>query len=339
MAPSARFLRIPRPRSFLYFMSLRTGTELITLSLLLNKVSGLYGLLALFTGFHLSPFQLSMYIYSVLALILTAWLAPHIRPQSPFHCLALAWFYVLDSVVNALYTTAFAVTWFLVLSLHHSDAAGSGSTKAPGGSTIDDTAGFTSPKFDNVSHVDVTDGKGDGPLAVAQPGRTSTATGPSLGHGVFQPESGSSITVICLLWALRFYFVLVVMSYARTAVRQHVAIRSRAAMNLHTGSKSSDYIEDPFAPHLKEGSGLRGRIGRLMTKIGRSYWLGAAEDGDEHTWMETGLRTGRNDVEGPPGNGERERRRRSGTGPPLPMPNVSGAQGQFLRVQEPNGGK
>ena len=339
MAPSAKFLRLPRPQSFLYFMSLRTGTELITLSLLLNKVSGLYGLLALFTGFHLSPFQLSMYIYSLLAVVVTAWLAPHIRSQSPFHCLALAWFYVLDSVVNALYTTAFAVTWFLVVSLHFSDAASTGSANAPGGSTIDDTAGFTSPKFENVSHVDVTDGKGDEPLAVAQPGHTSTAASPSLGHGVFQPESGSSITVICLLWAARFYFIFVVMSYARLVLRHHVAMRSRAATHLHTGSKSSEYMENPFAPHCNEGSGIQGRLGRLMTMIGRSYWLGAAEDGEEDTWVESSVRTSRNDVEGPPGTGERERRRRSGTGPPLPMPSVNGAQDQFLRVQDPSQGK
>ena len=70
-------------------MSLSTGASLITLSLLLNKVSGLYGLLALLTGYHLSPIQLSMYIYSLFALVLTALLVPHIRTQSPLHCLAL----------------------------------------------------------------------------------------------------------------------------------------------------------------------------------------------------------------------------------------------------------
>ena len=339
MASAAQFLHIPRLKTFLYFISLRSGTELITLSLLLNKVSGLYGLLALVTGFHLSPFQLSMYIYSVLALILTAWLAPHIRTQSPFQCLALAWVYILDTLVNALYTAAFAVTWFLMVSLHNSDALGSGPTNAPGSSTIDDTAGFTSPKYDNVSHVDVSDGKGDEPIAVAQPGYASTAPGPSLGHGVFQPESWSSITVICFLWALRCYFVFVMMSYARVVLRQHVILRLRAMTNLHTGNKSLDCIEDPFALHLSAGKGLRGKIGRAMTRVGRSYWLGASDDGVEDMWKETNFCSGRNDMEGSPGTGERERRRRSGTGPPPPAPSVNATQKQFLRVQEPNEGK
>jgi hypothetical protein len=96
-------------QTFLYIMSLQTGATLITLSLLLNKVSGLYGLLVLVTGFHLSPFQLSMYIYSLVAFVLTAFLAPHIQKQSPLQCLALAWFYLIDSVINAAYTVFFAV--------------------------------------------------------------------------------------------------------------------------------------------------------------------------------------------------------------------------------------
>ncbi|MCJ1469455.1 hypothetical protein MMC07_008088 [Pseudocyphellaria aurata] len=338
----SRFFRIPRPQSFLYLMSLRTGTELITLSLLLNKVSGLYGLLALLTGLHLSPLQLSMYIYSLFALILIAILAPHIRTQTPFHCLALAIFYILDSIVNAAYTTAFAITWFLVISHHHSDASGS---KAPGagGETIDDTAGFTSPTF-NVTHVDVAVAPDQGiatgaeAVAVGSPGLTSTATSPSLGHGVLQPESINSIIVICALWAVRLYFILVVMSYARFVLRQHVAATSRSpTTSLHdVNGKSSAHQDDPFAAHLPEGKGWQGRMGRTMVSLGRSYWLGG-EEGDE-AWVSgaEGRFRKRADPSSqpvdPPGVVERERRRRSGTGPPPPMPQLLGGQGQFLRV-------
>lgn len=321
-------------------MSLRTGTELITLSLLLNKVSGLYGLLALLTGLHLSSLQLSMYIYSLLALILTATLAPHIRTQSPFHCLALAVFYILDSMVNAAYTTAFAITWFLVISHHHSDASGS---KAPGagGKTIDDTAGFTSPTF-NVTHVDVAVAPDQGiapgaeAVAVGSPGLTSTATSPSLGHGVLQPESINSIIVIGALWAVRLYFIFVVMSYARFVLRQHVSASSHSpATGLHdVGGKS--YADNPFAAHLPDGKGWQGRAGRAMVSLGRSYWLGG-DDGDE-AWVSgaEGRFRKRADPSSqqldPPGVVERERRRRSGTGPPPPMPQLLGGQGQFLRV-------
>ena len=327
-------------------MSLRTGTELSTLSLLLNKVSGLYGLLALLTGLHLSPLQFSMYIYSFFALLITVLLAPHIRTQSPFHCLALATFYILDSIINAAYTAAFAITWFLVISQHHSDANGN---KAPGagGETIGDTAGFTSPEF-NVSHVDVAVGPDQGVPGQKDEAVTSgslgspatTAASPSLGHGVLQPESISSIVAICALWAIRVYFVLIVMSYARLVLRRYVASTSRTG----TGGKASGFIEDPFAIHLPEGKGWKGRLGRAMVSVGRGYWLGS-EEGDD-LWMTDEVALGgmrrREPAQGAvdaPGVIERERRRRSGTGPPPPMPQLQGAQGQYLRVQEVRDGK
>ncbi|KAL8678947.1 MAG: hypothetical protein Q9186_004715 [Xanthomendoza sp. 1 TL-2023] len=335
MGLTTRLFRIPRPQTFLYLMSLRTGTELITLSLLLNKVSGIYGLLAILTGLHLSPLQLSMYIYSLVALVITVLLASHIRTQSPFHCLALACFYILDSFINAAYTAAFAITWFLVISQHHSDASGD-EAPGPGGSTIDETSGFTSPQY-NVSHVDVVVAPdpgvspGDEAVTVGQPGFSTTASGPSLGHGVLQPESISSIITICALWAIRIYFVLVVMSYARLVLRQHLAATSRANTALHTGSKPTTMAENPFSPHLAEGRGWKGKLARIMVALGKSYWLGS-EEGDE-AWLNNAQSYRRREeaLSSPvPGVVERERRRRSGTGPPPPMPPLQA--GPFLRV-------
>ncbi|KAL8965020.1 MAG: hypothetical protein Q9183_004075 [Haloplaca sp. 2 TL-2023] len=341
MSFATRLYRIPRPQTFLYLMSLRTGTELIVLSLLLNKVSGFYGLLALLTGFHVSPLQLSMYIYSLVALVITVLLASHIRTQSPFHCLALAYFYVLDSAVNAAYTAAFGITWFLVISQHHSDASG-GPAPGAGGSTMDDTSGFTSPQY-NVSHVDVAVAPDQGvapgsePVTVGQPGFTTTASGPSLGHGVLQPESISSIFTICALWAVRLYFILVVMSYARLVLRQHVAAISRSNTALHTGSKSASMAEDPFSSQYAEGQGFKGMLGRIMVRMGRSYWLGS-EEGDE-AWMAQAQSIKRREegMSPVPGVVERERRRRSGTGPPPPLPPLQA--GQYLRVQDATDGR
>ena len=325
-------------------MSLRTGTELITLSLVLNKVSGFYGLLAILTGLHLSHLQLSMYIYSLLALCLTAILAPHIRSQSPFHCLALAWFYALDSIINAAYTAAFGVTWFLVISQHHSEKSGEAPIPGAGGSTIGDTAGFTSPKY-NVSAVEVAASpaagltSGQDAVAVGIPADGSSSIvassgSPSLGHGVLQPESMSSVIVIVALWAIRAYFILIMLSYARFVLRQYIATTSRANVQLHTGSSDGALAENPFARHMPEGQGWKGRLGRTMVGLGRGYWLGSEED---DAWMISGngkfrrVATKEPDV---PGVVERERRRRSGTGPPPPPPQLQGQQGQHLRVQE-----
>lgn len=323
-------------------MSLRTGTELITLSLLLNKVSGFYGLLAILTGLHLSPLQLSMYIYSLLALCAIAILGPHIRSQSPFQCLALAWFYVLDSIINAAYTAAFGITWFLVISQHHSAKSGEAPIPGAGGSTIGDTAGFTSPKY-NVSAVEVaatpaaglTDGQDAVAVGIPAGGSATYSGSPSLGHGVLQPESMSSVIVIVALWAVRVYFILIVLSYARFVLRQHIATVSRSNVQLHTGSADGNVAENPFARHMPEGQGWKGRLGRMMVGLGRGYWLGSEE---EDAWMISGsgkFRRLATKEPGVPGVVERERRRRSGTGPPPPPPpQLQGQQGQHLHVQE-----
>ncbi|KAI9812657.1 MAG: hypothetical protein M1832_000377 [Thelocarpon impressellum] len=146
-----------------------------------DKVRGIYGHLALLTGLHLSPLQLSMYVYS---------------------CLALACFYILDSAVNAAYTAAFSLTWFLVLSRAYSDARGGSGVQAAGGPTMDEAAGFTSSEF-NVSGAHVVAqpaaglAGGQDAVAVASGGGNNpTAATTSLGHGVLMPESATSIAII-----------------------------------------------------------------------------------------------------------------------------------------------
>ena len=263
-----------------------------------------------------------MYIYSIIAFTITVLLVPHIRTQTPFYCLALANLYVIDSVVNAGYTFAFAVTWFLVLSQHHSGDR-SAKSPGPGGQTMTDTGGYTNPVF-NVTHVNVATGPNQGMPGGEQEMVTtgitdspsSTAMSPSLGHGVLQSESVSSIVVICGLWAIRVYMCLIVLSYVRLVLRRHVAYTLRNSTQLYTSGKLSGLIEDPFAVHLPEGKGWKGRLGRVMIRVGRPYWLGS-EEGDD-VWMNEEMALGR--VRKPfavpsegPGVVERERRRRSGT--------------------------
>ena len=312
-----------------------TGAQLITLSLLVNKLSGLYGVLALLTGYHLSPLQMSMYIYSLIALILTTYLSRHIRTQSPLQCLALAWFYVLDSIVNAAYTGVFAMTWFLVLMQHN---AGQAQKTGPGAGTIDDTSGFTSPEH-NVSSVDITGKTGQDAVANAHP--ASTAAGANgqgrLQDAVLSTESMNSIGIIIALWTVRAYFCVIMLGWARMVIRQHIAIAGSKNASYETASASSDLAENPFDSSKPEGQGWPGKMGRFLISIARSYWLGKDED---DSWMynmkfrkpdEAGIAL--NKIEAGPT--ERERRRRSGTGPPPPGPEVIG-DGKTLQVPSPN---
>lgn len=306
-------------------MSLRTGTEMIALSLIFNKFTGFYGLLAIFTGVSLSPLQLSMYIYSVAALALTTILMPHIRKQSPFQCLALAWFYIIDTFVNTAYTSAFAVTWFLAISANDSDAS-NGIPNAPGSGMIEDTAGFTSPKY-NVSKVDVIANpaagvtKGQEAVAYAAVGAAATGAGASLGHGVGLEESLPSIMLIAIMTLIRVYFILVIMAFARQVLRQHMYNNaSSAKLHLHTDGAVDAPAENPFVADSPEGRGWQGKLGRAMVKIGENYWLGGQADDTWAKGLDGRFRTTKS--VGPPGTLERERRARSGTGPPLPAKNL-----------------
>lgn len=323
-------------------MSLQTGASLITLSLLLNKISGLYGLLALLTGYHLSPVQLSMYIYSLIALGLTAFLFPHIRKQSPLQCLALAWLYLIDSVINAAYTAAFGVSWFLVVSQRYDNAPASG----PGSDTMEDTAGFTNPKYNFSLDGGLT--PGEGAVAAAYPASASAGSSGgnaggthSAGNGVMQPESLQSIAFICCLWTIRVYFIFVMMAFARQTLRQHLTSSSPRHAQLPTHSRNTsiasiaDIDRDPFHPRTPEGQGWQGKLGRAMISVGRSYWLGEDEDS---SWMSgLGRKFRRRADQIDSGVTERERRRRSGTGPPLPSQIVVQAASMQRPVGSPKG--
>jgi inositol phosphorylceramide synthase regulatory subunit len=309
------------PQTFLHFMSLRTGVEMIFLSVIFNKVTGFFGLLAILTGLQLSSLQLSMYIYSCGALVLLAFLMPHIRQGSPFQNIALAYFYIIDTVVNTAFTSAFAITWFLAVSADH---ANEGIPKsAPGSGMIDDTAGFTSPKY-NVSKVDVVVGEaGQEAVALAGAGVAAiTAGSPSLGHGVGIEESIPSLFLVGIFTLIRVYFIFVVMAYARQVLRSHMyAANSQVKLHLHTDGAADIPADNPFKEGNPEGRGWKGKLGRVMVSVGESYWLGGQAD---VAWIK-GLdgRFKANRVQsGPPGTLERERRARSGTGPPLPPVNL-----------------
>ncbi len=298
---------------------------MVSLSMIFNKLTGFYGLLAILTGVSLSPLQLSMYIYSVGALVLLALLMPHIRKQNAFECLALAWFYLFDTIINTAFTSAFAITWFLAVSADNANKAFPSSV--PGGSTIDDTAGFTNPKY-NVSKVDVVTSPGTGvtggqeAVAYGVAGAAAaTASNPSLGHGVGIEESIPSIMVVVFLTMVRVYFILIVMAFARQVLRQHMYAASTAKLHLHTDGMAEGRADNPFVLGSPEGTGWRGKLGRIMIMVGESYWLGGQADDEWVKGLDGRLKTSKLSG-GPPGTLERERRARSGTGPPIPKINV-----------------
>jgi hypothetical protein len=303
---------LTQPQTFLHVISLRTGAEIITFLQLINKVSGLYGLLALLTGAQLSGLQLSMYLYSFAALLATLYLYRHIKLQSPFECLLLAHIYALDSVVNALYTAFFGIAWFYVLAAHPEESS------ALGAAGISDNAGFTSPQY-NVSKVDIVANPAEGVKAGQDAIAVGQGGGTSLGNTFFETSSIMSISLIAGFWALRVYFVFIMLAFARQCLRQHIAMNASSAAWYDANSQTKtvgSLAENPFDERKEEGEGWKGKVGRIMLSGAPQYWLGADEGED---WMRgVGGKFRKNMSLEPQGVNERERRRRSGTGPPAP---------------------
>lgn len=192
-------------------MSLKTGVELICIFTVFNKASGLYGLLALITGAPISGWQMSMYLYSIIAAIAFAYSLRHIKAgsSSAFEIVAFAWLCIFDTLINFGFTALFATTWFLVLSQQ---------TDSTTGAAMNETAGFTNPT-NTVASVDVLptlDSKGNPVTALAG---TSASSPPGLGGSVLHPEQYPSIFALAAILFIKLYFILVVLSYARQMVR------------------------------------------------------------------------------------------------------------------------
>ncbi|KAK6512063.1 hypothetical protein TWF481_000961 [Arthrobotrys musiformis] len=246
---------LPRPKHFLGFLDLKVGAELILLCSLFNKASGFYGLLAIFTGAEISALQISMYIYSALAVFFIAWVQPHIRKQTPFPNITFGYWYLIDSIINAIYTTIFALTWFMVVSEPRRSAFTEANT-APGvgdsGKMIEDISGLSGGPF-NLA------GGADGTEAAAAPSYVETVYNANafdaFASGMNQPESMTSMAIIAGLWVVRAYFCLVVLAYARKVVRD-----------------SATPSNPPFTG--RNGEGIQGTIGRTLININRRYWEG-----------------------------------------------------------------
>ncbi|GJJ11048.1 hypothetical protein Clacol_005279 [Clathrus columnatus] len=92
-------------------MNLKTGVTIALLFALLNKVAGVYGLIAVFTGG--SAAQLSMYIYSVFALIALTWGLKAVGDEDPKRVLYFAHMFFLDHLFSTCWTVFFGVVWWV----------------------------------------------------------------------------------------------------------------------------------------------------------------------------------------------------------------------------------
>jgi inositol phosphorylceramide synthase regulatory subunit len=229
-------------QSFLGIISLQTGTELVAIALLINKATGFYGFLTLLTGFAASALQVTWYTISVVLIGLLAYLIPHVRKQSPFQNLALAWLYVIDTIAHFAYVSAFATTWYLETVQNVKT------------STVEEVASRRQ------------DGNEKGDAMEAEP----VVKG--------NPDAAASMVLVVAFTLLRVYFGLVIMSYARAVLQRYSnEERGTTADEIIANGSSAN----PFAVGSPLGEGLKGKMGRLMVAVGQGYWLGYREEDED----------------------------------------------------------
>jgi len=248
---------------------------------------------------------------------------------------------MLDTLINAGTTIVFGMGWFILLAQNltpGNTGSSNGIGAIPGGKMINDTAGFTSPKAGKVDEVHVIAkpaGKGKMVQDAVAIGLPASGKNTGLGHVVFDSGSIMSLGILSLLWMVRVYFVIIVMSHARTCLRRSIAAStvnnggSESAVATRNGE--SRLLKSPFEKGQSNGQGWQGALGRLLVLFPKTYWLGIERDDDHVKAIKARERfrdrsTPRKVPRTPEhqtGTVERERRARSGTGPPIPAPKLS----------------
>ncbi|KAK0217727.1 Inositolphosphorylceramide synthase subunit Kei1-domain-containing protein [Armillaria fumosa] len=170
--------------SFLGLLDIKTGVVVALMFVLLNKVAGVYGLIAVVTGAGGSFAQLSLYIYSVVALLAFGWALNAVKEEDPKHTLYFAHLYFADHVFSTSWTIFFAVTWWF-----QTPHDGSRQANSPAQTEIIDGAIMAGQPLNEKERIEAA-------------------------MKIWNHEKGMAATVIALGWLSKIYFILLVYSYA-----------------------------------------------------------------------------------------------------------------------------
>ncbi|KZS94586.1 DUF1753-domain-containing protein [Sistotremastrum niveocremeum HHB9708] len=103
--------RPPPFTSFMGVMDLKTGVGLALLFALFNKVAGVYGLIAVFTGGTIA--QVSLYIYSIATLALFLWGLKAVNEEDARNVFYIAHLFICDHLFSTLWLGYFSVLWWV----------------------------------------------------------------------------------------------------------------------------------------------------------------------------------------------------------------------------------
>jgi len=171
--------------SFLGILDLKTGVTLALLFAVLNKVAGVYGLIAVLTGAGGSAAQLSLYIYSVIGLVVLAWGLKAVTKEDPKYTLYFAHLFFADHVVSTAWLVFFAVLWWVYTPHDGRRQANSDAQR------------------EMMNAVPITSNRNMTDVERVMAAMT-----------IWDEEKGRATAVIVLGWLAKFYFAALLYSYA-----------------------------------------------------------------------------------------------------------------------------
>ncbi|KAG8914908.1 hypothetical protein FRC01_003869 [Tulasnella sp. 417] len=214
----------PRPfTSFLGFVDIKTGVKIAILFAVINKVAGVYGLLAMLTGAGGSLAQLSMYLYSVIALAAYVVGFKAVSLEDAEKTLLTAHFFFVDHFLNTVWLVIFAVDWW-VYNPHDGKHAAN------------------SPAQQEVA--DVGPGKGV-PMSDAE--RYSAA------QALWDKEKGTAALVLAAGWIIKLYFAALLYSYAIHLRRGTYKSLPLTIASAHRNTAGDDYTYQPVYENELDG--------------------------------------------------------------------------------------
>ncbi|CAD6573823.1 MAG: hypothetical protein CYPHOPRED_005217 [Cyphobasidiales sp. Tagirdzhanova-0007] len=258
--------------TFFSVLDLKLGSEIITYLALLNKVVGIYGLLAVFSGGTAA--QVSLYLYSIGSIVLCAWGLRQISQEHPPKSLLYAHLYGLDHVVSTLYTLYFGVQWYVYFPHDGRHPANSAARKEL-------------LEGHNRAATGIQDSARLGDTGESQSDIARKAL------AVWQDERGFSTAVLVLGWLIKIYFILILYSFAlhlrRGTLRQllssQISSKSSAPSYASQGSGSAAYSYS----HLRNTSTASGAPS-LQNGAKETLWENDEEDHESEEDIDAQIR-------------------------------------------------
>lgn len=252
------------PRSFLFFFPLHLGAELITAMGLLNKASGFYGILSIFTGHPLSVMEWILNVFSLILLPVYCAAFLTVTHRNALQMVLFAYLYTIDTVVCSIGIGIYNIVHWFTSKAH--EMAKNGQEQGDIAATASGVAEKAMSTVQSVASSTINTINTGIPTITSAAAAASTASLSQRDDGdsnnndpkvinksaSLAQETSISIVITVAFMLVRVYFTLCLLSYARQLVRQQ-------SLRPHNGSP--------------KGS-TRARIQQIALSFCESFWTG-----------------------------------------------------------------